>query len=353
MDPLLPSDHDNIRLLEPLLFTSYRDNHEMPTTGAQKDKKMLLLVRRILTILISLLGLGALLLYLWSTLSLEALNDKTRESRNEQAIDTKHGKLAYTLEGPADGPVFILVHGFSTPKFVWNQITPKLVSSGLRIVTFDHFGRGYSDRPDTLYDSDLYRYELSQIIEQLDLTTPVTLVGYSMGGANVVDFAASHPDLVKELILIAPAGYMGESSMSWLAKPIIGDWIATVFGRQYAVSSIASEVEAGNAPQEMLPLFEEQAGFKGYTQALLSTLRSYPMGSMGERYRVVGETDIPVSAIWGTDDQVVPYCGLAEMADDIPQLHAITIDGGNHNITYAQADLVGQAILDILAGAGG
>jgi len=33
--------------------------------------------------------------------------------------------------------------------------------------------------------------------------------------------------------------------------------------------------------------------------------------------------------------------------------NAITIDGGNHNITYAQADLVGQAILDILAGAGG
>lgn len=314
---------------------------------------MLLLLRRTFIVLISVVSLGILLLYVWSTLSLEILNDRTRELRNEQTIETKLGKLAYTLDGPVDGRVLILVHGFSTPKFVWHQITPELAATGYRVVTFDHFGRGFSDRPDVVYNSDLYQYELTQIIQQLELSTPVTLVGYSMGGANVVDFTASYPDLVEELILIAPAGYMGESAMSWLAKPVVGDWIATVFGRQYAVSSIASEVEAGNAPQEMLPLFEEQARFKGYTQSLLSTLRSYPMGNMGERYRLVGESNIPVSTIWGTDDQVVPYCGLAEMADDIPQLNAITIDGGNHNITYAQADVVGRAILDILVGAGG
>jgi pimeloyl-ACP methyl ester carboxylesterase len=310
-------------------------------------------ISRVALGLVVVLIIAALIAYIGASTTLSKLNDEIRSTRGEQTINTQFGKLAYTSDGPADGRVLILVHGFSTPKFVWHQITPKLTAAGFRVVTFDHFGRGFSDRPDVDYNSDLYQFELSQIIEQLKLTAPVTLVGYSMGGANVVDFTASHPDLVEELILIAPAGYMGESGMSWLGKPFIGDWIATVFGRRYAVSSIASEVEAGNAPQEMLPLFEEQANFKGYTGSLLSTLRSYPMGNMGERYRTVGKTDIPVSAIWGTDDQVVPYCGLAEMADDVPQLHAITVDGGNHNITYAQADVVGRAILDILVGAGG
>ena len=264
-------------------------------------------------------------------------------------LDTEQGRLSYTREGDENAPAVILVHGFSTPKFVWNQVKPELVNAGFQVITFDHLGRGYSDRPEGPYDSILYRQELLDVIAGLNLNTPVSLVGYSMGGANVIDFAAEYPDKIKQLILIAPAGYMGNSgSLTTLAKPIIGDWIATVFGKEYAIKSIREEVTSGAAPAEMLPLFEQQASYKGYTNALLSTLRSYPMGDLGDRYQLVGKTDIPVHAIWGTADQVVPYCGLAEMAEDVPQLTSTTLDEGNHNITYARAEEVTRAILAAL-----
>lgn len=265
-------------------------------------------------------------------------------------LDTEQGRLSYTRDGDENAPAVILVHGFSTPKFVWNQVKPELVDAGFQVITFDHLGRGFSDRPKGPYDSNLYRQELLDVIEGLDLKTPVSMVGYSMGGANVIDFTAEHPEQVKQLVLIAPAGYMGNSgSLSTLAKPVLGDYIATVFGKQYAIKSIREEVNSGAAPAEMLPLFEQQANYKGYTNALLSTLRSYPMGDLGDRYQLVGQTNIPVHAIWGTADQVVPYCGLAKMAEDVPQLTSTTLDEGNHNITYARASEVTRALLDALA----
>ncbi len=62
------------------------------------------------------------------------------------------------------------------------------------------------------------------------------------------------------------------------------------------------------------------------------------------------DAGIPVSAIWGTADQVVPYAGAALMAEDVPRLKLTTIDGANHNMTYGRADAVATAVVNALSG---
>ena len=69
------------------------------------------------------------------------------------------------------------------------------------------------------------------------------------------------------------------------------------------------------------------------------------MHDLGERYKIVGETNIPVTVIWGTDDESVPFSGLHSMVMDMPQLQAVMVKNGKHNITYTQADLVAEQIL--------
>ena len=287
--------------------------------------------------------------YFMALNGLNELDQKARDNLGGLYLQTKQGTLSYTREGPINAPAVVLVHGFSTPKFVWEQITPSLVKEGYQVITFDHLGRGFSDRPTGPYNADLYQSEISALITGLALETPLTLVGYSMGGANVIDYAAVHPEQIKQLILIAPAGYMGDpGSAAWVAKPVIGEWFATVFGNQYAGDAIESEIAKGLAPKAMYEKFKAQAAFKGYTGALLSTLRHYPMHDLSHRYKIVGEAGIPVSAIWGTADQVVPYSGASAMAADVPQLRIEPIEGGNHNIAYAQAKLVANKILAAL-----
>jgi pimeloyl-ACP methyl ester carboxylesterase len=265
-----------------------------------------------------LLLLIAVAAYGFARSGLKELDRSAREALGGKYLQAERGVLSYTRQGPNAAPAIILVHGFSTPKFVWDQVTPSLLNAGYQVITYDHFGRGFSDRPQGPYDSALYQSELSSLITGLKLSTPLTLVGYSMGGANVVDYAASHPDQIERLVLIAPAGYMRDvDSASMMFAPIFGEWLFTVLGTQYAYGSIQEEVAAGRAPADMLSKFEAQAAYKGYTDALLSTARHYPMANFAHRYRVLGATDIPVTAIWGTADKIVPYAGAELMAKDI------------------------------------
>ena len=287
--------------------------------------------------------------YVFARVGLKELDGDARDKLGGLYLQTEQGVLSYTREGNSGAPAIILVHGFSTPKFVWEQVTPYLLEAGYQVITYDHFGRGFSDRPEVPYDSALYQGELASLITGLELVTPLTLVGYSMGGANVVDYSASNPEEIKQLVLIAPAGYMPDAgSRSVLTAPLLGEWLFTLIGRQYAYAGIEAEVSAGRAPDDMLPKFEEQAIYKGYTDAMLSTLRNYPMDDLSERYQVLGTTDIPVTAIWGTADEIVPYDGAALMAEDLPQLKLITIEDANHNMTFGQASVVTEALLAAL-----
>jgi pimeloyl-ACP methyl ester carboxylesterase len=279
----------------------------------------------------------------------KVLDQEARNTLGGLYLHTDNGVLSYTRQGAELDPTIILVHGFSTPKFVWKQVTPHLLAAGYQVITYDHFGRGFSDRPAGPYDAALYQSELSSLIHGLNLSTPLTLVGYSMGGANVVDYAASHPDQVKQLVLIAPAGYMQTSEFaSILTSPILGEWFSAVLGKQFAYTSIKAEVDAGRAPADMIDEFEAQAIYDGYTNALLSTLRYFPMADLSHRYRKVAATDIPVTAIWGTADKIVPYAGAALMAQDLPPLELITIEDANHNMTFGQAEVVARALLRAL-----
>jgi pimeloyl-ACP methyl ester carboxylesterase len=47
---------------------------------------------------------------------------------------------------------------------------------------------------------------------------------------------------------------------------------------------------------------------------------------------------MPVTAIWGTDDQIVPFSGAALMQRDVAQLKLVPIGGGNHSITCTRAN---------------
>jgi pimeloyl-ACP methyl ester carboxylesterase len=87
----------------------------------------------------------------------------------------------------------ILVHGFSVPYYIWDGTYDSLVQAGFHVIRYDEFGRGFSDRPDVIYDPVLYRNQLHDLITSLKLQTPVSLAGVSFGGAVVSDFVVHYP----------------------------------------------------------------------------------------------------------------------------------------------------------------
>lgn len=106
--------------------------------------------------------------------------------------------LYYEVQG--DGPPIVMIHTGGVDSSVWRYMAPILAQS-FNVVTFD--GRGTGRSPALLEPTSLVE-DLHQLLEHLGLDR-VSLVGHSMGGQVVTDFALSYPSMVERLVLIAPS----------------------------------------------------------------------------------------------------------------------------------------------------
>ena len=261
-------------------------------------------------------------------------------------------------EAVSNGETLVLVHGFSTPHFVWDGVRQFMLDAGYRVLVYDHFGRGFSERPSVDYDAQLYVQALRELLDQQNLSQPVHLVGYSMGGAVLGHFTQAYPDRVKTLSLIAPAGFMTEqpASSTLVNIPLIGEWLGHMFADKMLVSDVTESEMAHIADPLAIPRGEfvikvgQQMQHSGFVESLVSTLRNFNLFNGIESFKAVGKLDIPTLAIWGTDDATVPFMGSENLLLAIPHTELVVIQEGGHNITYMQPSIVGPAIVDFVDG---
>lgn len=100
-------------------------------------------------------------------------------------------RLAY--EDYGQGRPIVFVASSMLCSDMWEYQIPHFVERGYRCIALDRRGHGRSDRPSSGYDLDTGADDLAVLIEHLDLRE-VTLVGHSMGGAEVVRYLARHGD---------------------------------------------------------------------------------------------------------------------------------------------------------------
>jgi len=115
-------------------------------------------------------------------------------------------RVHYLVEGPANGPVVVLVHGLGGSAEDWRNLTPYLVSAGFRVYRPDLPGYGRSQRPRDFSYS--VRDEASVVVGFLDALglKQVDLGGWSMGGWIVMKLALDHPDIVDRVVVYDSAG---------------------------------------------------------------------------------------------------------------------------------------------------
>jgi haloalkane dehalogenase len=98
-------------------------------------------------------------------------------------------------EGPADGPVVLLLHGEPSWSYLYRTMVPILVGAGLRAVAPDLVGFGRSDKPARREDHTYQRHVdwlRAVVFDGLDLTD-VTLVCQDWGGLLGLRLVADHP----------------------------------------------------------------------------------------------------------------------------------------------------------------
>ncbi|MEM1148874.1 MAG: alpha/beta hydrolase [Pseudomonadota bacterium] len=302
-------------------------------------------------------GLMVLLLstYLLAEWRLKPLDDRARQAAPGAFAELSEGKIHYRWDGPESGPVVILVHGFSTPNFIYEQNVEALVAAGFRTLRFDHFGRGWSDRPRTRYDVDFYDQALIELIEAVGVEPPFGLAGLSMGGPIVAEYTARRPEQVERLVLLVPAGLdtagADGAAAAVLLAPLIGDWVWRMVGQQILLGDPQYD-EIDRAPENRLRGdVTEQMNYRGYLRALLSTLRHMPMSGREETFQRLAQTGVPVLAIYGDQDETVLISSADQLRALMPDADIRVIAGGEHGLNYQRHETVNPWLVDWFRGA--
>ncbi len=287
------------------------------------------------------------------------LNDETRRDAGGSFIRLPHGITHYELgndsplhQGEGAGVRDVaLVHGFSVPYFIYDPTFGFLVRTGFRVLRYDLFGRGFSDRPRVRYNLDLFVNQLADLLDALRFTQPVNLMGLSMGGPITAAFAARHPERVSKLILIDPAGAR-PISLSPILKaakiPLLAEAILGLVGTESMVRSAASDFFDPKLIREFQARYMMQMKYKGFKRAILSTIRNDMLGSFIEIYKRVGEIRKPVLLFWGRNDTTVPIAHSDDLLAAMPQAGLRVIENCGHIPHYEKPEEVNPILLEFI-----
>ena len=276
------------------------------------------------------------------------LDAAARTGAQGQFVSLPAGVTHYEVAGPDTGRVVVLVHGFSVPSYIWDSTFVAISNAGYRVIRYDLYGRGLSDRPDGAYDGAMYDAQLDGLLDSLHVQGPIDLLGLSFGGYVTAHYVATHAARVRTLTLVDPVSSSGPMP-AMLTTPMIGPWIWQVT----VVPGMAEGQASDFLHPEHFPTWADryrpQMRYAGFGRALLRTRLGISTTNWDSLYAAVAKTGIPVALIWGKQDQTVKIELSDVVRRNIPSAEFVPVDSSGHLPHMEQAPLFNQRLFAFLA----
>lgn len=300
--------------------------------------------------------------------------------------DTEGGELRihYLDEGPADGPVVLLMHGQPVWSYLYRFMIPLLVDKGFRVIAPDLVGFGRSDKPTNIDDYTYARHVtwMSDWLTQLDLKN-VTVFFQDWGSLIGLRLVAAFPERFSHVVLSnggLPAGmiqgFIGKV-FQWIyprIKVVNAEELPArfktnfpapgfLYWRKYCAQNpnfaIADVMRVtGDKPQPEDELAAYEAPFPD--QSYMAGPRKFPtlvpvfesedeVPENKAAWRVLRKFDKPFMCAFSDNDPVTAG-GDKKFREQVPGCKGVkhrTIPGAGHFVQQDQPEHCVQAILDI------
>ncbi len=98
-------------------------------------------------------------------------------------------------------PVIVLDAGLGNDGLIWGRVQPALART-TRVCSYDRAGFGWSDALPPPRDADHIAAELHGLLAAAQITGPVVLMGHSIAGIYMRDYATRYPENVAGLVFV-------------------------------------------------------------------------------------------------------------------------------------------------------
>jgi non-heme chloroperoxidase len=257
-------------------------------------------------------------------------------------------------EDHGQGTPVVLIHGYPLSGQSWEKIYWPL-RDRYRIITMDRRGFGKSSQPGRGYDYDTFTSDFNILMETLDLRDAV-LIGHSMGTGEIVRYLGQYgSDRVQKGVLLSPLapfllktddnpegvdGALFEGIKQGAAQDRFA-WIKQFFDLFFNVKDTMGKQlsqEAWNGHWNV-----------GITASPVATYESVDAWLTDFR-EDVGRIDVPMLAVQGTADQVLPFAATGKRLPPlVKDLKLVAIEGAPHSIPWTHAQECNDAIKEFLS----
>ena len=264
-------------------------------------------------------------------------------------LDEKHF-VVYTDSGEKTGETILFVHGLMSYIPAWAKVIPEL-SKTFRCIAIDLPGYGKSSggvNPGTV---SFYVDILVKFVKKLNLGK-VNLAGHSMGGQIAIAMALKHPELIKKLILLAPAGF---ETFSFFENVMIKKYASPKMFQDASEEQIRKSW-AGNffrMPEEVAEMLKDSlemkrwGGFGDYCEVVYNSV----LGLLKEPvFSSLKKLNCRTLIFFGKDDAQIPNRYIHKNttpeeiakkgASEIRNAKLVLIEQCGHFIQYEKPDVV-------------
>ncbi|CDO26673.1 alpha/beta hydrolase [Mycolicibacterium mageritense DSM 44476 = CIP 104973] len=273
----------------------------------------------------------------------------------------RHGDLVFDVldEGPADGPVVVLLHGFPQQNHSWDPIIERLTAAGFRCLAPNQRGYSPGARPRRRRD-----YRLTDLADDavalIDASGAdrVHLVGHDWGAAvawavaarypgrlaSVVPLSVPHPGAFLRAIPTSRQGraswYMAVNQLPWLPERLM-------LGRDGSGASMIETLVRSGQSAEIAERDTRAMTQPGALTAALNWYRAMPLSDL----RAAGEKiTVPTLYVWSDRDVAVTEKPALDTARYVTGPYRFeTLHGVSHWLPEEKPDVVADLILEWFA----
>ena len=248
----------------------------------------------------------AIALYgLWTPDVDRAELQKRYGSATTQMMEVDGLKVHYKETGPQDAPVLLLLHGFGSSLQTWDEWSVKL-DPQYRVIRLDLPGFGLTGaNPSNDYSEENDVAILTHFADKLGLNK-FSVIGHSMGGKMAWSLAASQPDRVQALVLMAPDGFPEAKDIGSkpYEVPAFMGLIQYFLPKYFVKKSIEPAFfDTGSLNDALVSRYYDMLRAPGVRGAILARSNQTIYTDPVPRLQKI---KAPTLLIWGEQDQMIP-----------------------------------------------